>query len=368
MKHLLFGVVAALLPFAVACSGSSNDALTLNIGIVQSDTGAAAVYGKTTVNGIELAIKQLESDDLKIEYTVIDDKSTIEGGNAAFATLSGQKVDAIIGPTLSGVALESHKISQTASIPTIGATTTGEGITDTGNFIFRTALPEAKVVPPVIQYAHSRSPIRAAVLVVDSSDGFSLTSATAMKQGLQAIGGRVVAEIDMATTIDMPGRLLELREGEPFEAFLVTPLVEKSASAMRTIRNLGFRQQLIGGNSFNTLDIIAASNGSVDGAYVGASWNPSVDTAASRKFVDDYTAAYGAAPDLYAAQGYAAVQVLVAAAKAAGSVEADALRSALASLSGAETIFGSIAMSGSREAQYEPVIQQFRGNRLEVVQ
>jgi branched-chain amino acid transport system substrate-binding protein len=92
-----------------------------------------------------------------------------------------------------------------------------------------------------------------------------------------------------------------------------------------------------------------------------------VDSAASKKFVADYTAAYGTAPDLYAAQGYAAVEVVVAAAKKAGSADNAALRSALASTKDVETIFGKISMNSTREAEYAPVVQQFQDGKLVVV-
>lgn len=360
--------LAILLALALACSGGGKDEpMALNFGVVQSASGAAAIYGKSVNNGIELAVKQLESDELRITYTVLDDQSTVEGGKAAFSALTSQKVDAIIGPTLSGVALDAQKISQAAKIPALAATNTGEGITATGDHVFRIALAEEKVVPPVLAYVHRQTPIRRAVLVVDSSDAFSRSSAAAMKHGLAVIGATILREIDVANGTDYAGALAGLR-GETFDAFLVTPLVDLAGPVVRTLRNQGFTQPVIGGNSFNTLDMVAKSGGAVSGAYVGASWNPAVSLAASQKFVADYTSAYGVAPDLYAAQGYASVQVLVAAAKRAGSVDAAALRDALAATSNLPTIFGQISMSEQREALYQPVVQQFRDDKLVVVQ
>lgn len=365
-------LLLTLLAFAlsVACSGGGGEdettPLVLKLGVVQSATGAAGIYGKTANQGIELAIKQHEDAGLQIEYTLVDDKSTVEGGNAAFTSLVGQKVNAIIGPTLSGVALESMKISQQAGIPTLGATTTGAGITAIGDQIFRTALAEDTVVPPVLVYAASQSAIKQAVLIFDSTDAFSTSSAAAMKKGVQAINGSIAVEIDISTQKDVVAALGGL-QGAQVDAFLVTPLINQAGPIVRAIRGAGFKQTIIGGNSFNTLDMVAASEGAVNGAYVGASWNPGVSTPASKKFVDDYTKAYGSAPDLYAAQGYAAVEVLVAAARKAGSVETAALRTAVASTKDLDTIFGKISISSGRDAQYTPVVQQFQDSKLIVV-
>jgi branched-chain amino acid transport system substrate-binding protein len=113
--------------------------------------------------------------------------------------------------------------------------------------------------------------------------------------------------------------------------------------------------------------MVAASAGAVNGAYVGAAWNPNSDNAKSRKFVADYTAAYGSAPDLYAAQGYAAVEVLFAAVRNAGKADNEAIRSALASTKDVDTIFGKISMTSGREAEYAPVVQQFQDGKLVIV-
>jgi len=364
----------AVIALAAACSSGGDDesgtptpqVLNLKVGIVQSSTGAASIYGKTASNGIELAIKQLESSGLQIDAVVVDDQSTVDGGTAAFNRLAGEKVNAIIGPTLSNVALAAFKVSQEKGIPAIGATTTADGVTTAGDQIFRTALAENTVVPPVLAYVNGKSPIKNAVLIFDSTDAFSAGSAAAMRKGVQAINGKIGVEVDISKTSDVMGSIVR-GTGDPIDAFLVTPLINQSGPIVKSIRDAGFKQAIVGGNSFNTLDLIAASGGAVNGAYVGAAWNPAVDRPASKKFVADYTAAYGTPPDLFAAQGYAAVEVLVAAAKKAGSADNAAIRTALASTKDVETIFGKISMNSTREAEYAPVVQQFQDGKLSVV-
>ena len=333
MKAVLFVAVCALF-FGAACSddGDNDDGsptsapapLTLKLGVVQSQSGAAGIYGKTAAQGVELAIKQFETESLQIESTLVDDLSTAEGGIAAFTRLANEGVNAIIGPTLSGVALESYKVSQTRGVLSLGATTTGIGITDAGDQIYRTALPEASVVPPVLAYVQTKTPLRQAVLFFDSTDAFSVGSATAMKKGMQDVSGNIAIEVDIATNKNYAAILAGLHSQA--DAFLVTPLIGNAGPIVKAIRDAGFQQTIIGGNSFNTLDLVGASAGTVNGAYVGAAWNPGVTNTLSKKFVDDYTKAHGSAPDLYAAQGYAAVEVLVAAVKKANSVDNAALR------------------------------------------
>ena len=350
----------------VGASSTTGAQRIVTIGVVQSLTGAGAVYGKTVVEGVELAAKQINaanpSSGVRLEYTVVDDGSSVDGAKAAFAGLVARRVDAIIGPTLSQAAPEAHRLAQEAGIPVLGATTTAAGITDVGNFVFRVALPESVVVPAALARVARDTSVRQAVLVVDGNDAFSRSSAAAMRTGLTAQGGAVVAEIDVskANVADELARL----QGQQVDVFLVTPLVETSVPVLKAIRDGGFRQPIVGGNSFNTLDIARLAGPAVEGAYVGAAWNADEQGATSRAFVQAYKAAYGAAPQLFAAQGYSSVYLLLDAAKRASAPTPAALRDALAATRDLDTPLGRLSMSDKREATHPPVTQQYRNGQL----
>ena len=85
-------------------------------------------------------------------------------------------------------------------------------------------------------------------------------------------------------------------DGHPLDAVLITPLLAKSADVVKALRNDGFQQVLIGGNSFNSPDMATATGGAVEGTYVGAAWNPDEDTNAS-DFVAADTQRFESAPE-----------------------------------------------------------------------
>lgn len=378
-------LVGALALLAVAC-GDDDTATTIatpgatstgtataapgvvRIGVVQSLTGAGAAYGKPAVEGIELAAKQVNADassGVTFELTVVDDASSVERVQTAVAELIATQVDVIVGPTLSNLAADSHRLAQDARIPIIGATTTGAGITDAGDYSFRIALPESVVVPATLARVARETSLKQAVLVLDGNDAFSRSSAAAMRSGLAAQGGIVLAEIDLSKT----GIAEDLArvQGQAIDVFLVTPLVEPAAQALRAIRDAGFRQPVVGGNSFNTLDIARLAGAAVEGAYVGAAWNPGVERPTSRAFVQAFTSAYGRVPDLFAAQGFTSVQVLLDAVRRASGPAPAALRDALAGTRDLDTPLGRLSMSPKREAEHQPVTQQYRNSQLVVV-
>jgi branched-chain amino acid transport system substrate-binding protein len=71
---------------------------------------------------------------------------------------------------------------------------------------------------------------------------------------------------------------------------------------------------------------------------------------------------------LFAAQGYASVQVLADAVRGAGRDDPAAIRDALAATDKLETALGVLTMSPRREAMHAPVVQQYRAGVLTAVQ
>jgi branched-chain amino acid transport system substrate-binding protein len=349
----------------------SPETLSLDIGVVQSLTGAGSIYGASVVKGIDLAIKEMNegavSPVLRVSQEVRDDASNPEMGRAAFQTFVDRKVDAIIGPTLSTVALDAVEPAQDGRVPVLGATLTAAGITEQGDYVFRIALTEAVVVPATLEAVSKKVPLHNVVLILNSAEAFSRSSADAMRKGMAAIGASLVAEIDTSKESDLHVALAAL-DGDAIDAFLVTPLVEESASILRTIREQGFGQTVVGGNGFNTPDIARLAGSAIEGAYAGAAWNPTDPSASSKRFVEAYTKEYREVPDLFAAQGYTAVQVLADAVRRAGSTAATSVRAALAETKAVDTPLGRLSMSPERNAVHAPVVQQFRDGKLRVVQ
>ena len=365
---LVSGCAGGDSPAATPAGGQDGGPLSVKVGVVQSLSGAGGVYGVTVVRGIELAVREINASQDRFTFSVDveDDQSAVGPGVSAFELFSTGDYTAIIGPTLSNVAFEALKQAQQARVPVLAATTTALGITDAGDYVFRVALTEDVVVPAAIKAVSDRSPVRNAVLVLESSDAFSRSSADAMRKGIAAVGARLVAEVDLSSPGDPMAALAGL-DAQEIDTFLVTPLVEQSARVVAAIRGAGFAQKIIGGNSFNTLDIARQAGPAIEDAYVGAAWNIDSNEPLSRAFVAAYSGAYGSAPDQFAVQGYSSVYLLLDALERAGSTDAAALRGALASARSVETPLGPVTMSPSRDALHQPVVQQYRGGRLVVL-
>ena len=79
----------------------------------------------------------------KIALTVEDSAGNKDQAiNAARKLIGRDKVVSIIGPTLSNEMFAVGPVVNERKIPIIGTSTTADGITDLGPYVFRTSLPE----------------------------------------------------------------------------------------------------------------------------------------------------------------------------------------------------------------------------------
>ena len=120
---------------------------------------------------------------------------------------------------------------------------------------------------------------------------------------------------------------------------------------------------IIGGNGFNSPAIVKAAGAAAEGMIVGAAWNLNSTEPLSAKFITAYKAAANKDPDQFAAQAYAGVYILYDAIKRAnveGKSLADArtaIRDALKSTSGVDTVLGKFSFTDARDANHTPVVQ-----------
>jgi ABC-type branched-subunit amino acid transport system substrate-binding protein len=117
----------------------------------------------------------------------------------------------------------------------------------------------------------------------------------------------------------------------------------------------------VGGNGFNSAAVVASSGAGADGLIVSGSWNINSPNAMSKKFVEAYTKANNVAPDSFAAQGYAAIQVLLAAMKKAKTASSADIQVALSRIGTVETVLGPFGFDAQNEPTYPAAVQIVQG-------
>ncbi|WP_204115402.1 ABC transporter substrate-binding protein [Shimia biformata] len=142
------------------------------------------------------------------------------------------------------------------------------------------------------------------------------------KHGTEAGGGTWVGETThKPDESDFVGSLSKLSADGCQIAMLAVP-VRQAITVVGTAKKMGLTDMKFIVSSAGFLDVVAAVPGGVtEGLYASAGWQSlagRADEPAPAAFIEEYTAAYGEAPSMFAMLGYATAELLVKALDAAG--------------------------------------------------
>jgi len=352
-------------PTAGALSGQ------IAIGAVWSLTGAAAIYGPSQKQAAEMAVEEINKagtlGQAAIKLITEDDRSTKEGAIAAFEKLINQdKVVAIFGPTLSNSAKAADPMAQEKKVVVLATSNTAAGIVEIGDFVFRDSLPEASVIPNTIKATKAKLGYKKVAILYGDDDAFTKSGYDAFKAALDAEGVEILAtETFKKGDTDFSAQLTKIKGLNP-EAIVVSALAEEAAGIMSQGRQLGIPESVrfIGGNGFNSPKLAQLAGKAAEGAISGAAWFINSTAPGNQDFVKAYNAKYGANPDQFAAQAYAAVYIMASAIQHAGKADGQAIRDALAQTKDMDTVLGKFSFDANRDPQHTPVVQMVKDGQF----
>lgn len=338
------------------------------IGVAFSLTGPGASYGESQKNGVDLATDKLNTKGgVTYDVTVEDDQTDPRQSISVFEQFVGADVSLIIGPTLSTNALQSQPIAQDAGVPVLAVSNTAQGITEQGDYIFRDSLTEAQVIPQTIATSHDAYGYDRVVVMYANDDALAKSGHDAFAAALKDEGVEVLDTLTFSKTdTDFRSLLTEAKGAKP-DALVVSSLIEAAIPLVAQAREVGIDVPIIGGNGFNSPQLMADAGKAAEGVVVGAAWNSTSDSPENAEFLKAYEAEYGKSPDQFAAQAYTGMMLVDQAVRAGCSAEHDDLRDALAGLSGVSTVLGDFSINKNRDAEHTAVVQVVEAGKFKVL-
>src|SRR4051794_26919903 len=141
-RHAVLVVLYAL--FVCSSSGcrSSRQADEIVLGHYASMTGSEATFGRSTDNGIQMAIDEINKaggvNGKKVRVITYDDKGEQrEAGNAVTRLVNKDGVVAVLGEVASSLSLVGAPVCQDNGIPMVSPSSTKPDVTKVGEMIFR---------------------------------------------------------------------------------------------------------------------------------------------------------------------------------------------------------------------------------------
>jgi branched-chain amino acid transport system substrate-binding protein len=344
---------------ASGSSGGNSSLGTAKIGVISFLTGGGAAYGKSIKQGLEMAQSEINGQGkLKIDLQFEDSRGEkTDAINAANKLTNKDNVVGIIGPTLSGEMFAVGPIVNQAGVPIMGTSTTAEGVTDIGQYVFRNALPESLAIPTAIKKAQDKYNLKKVALMYSNNDDFAVSGYKTMAQavkddGLQVLTTETFADKDS----DFSAQLTKIASLKP-DAVFVSGLYQEAALILKKAREIGLDVPFVGGNGFNSPELIKIAGNASEGAIVASPWFPNKDDTAVQKFVSDYKAKYNVIPDQFAAQAYDALKIMATALEKSGSTtDRKKLRDSLATIKDFQGVTGKFSFDDKRNPKMDATV------------
>ncbi|WP_211195770.1 ABC transporter substrate-binding protein [Agromyces sp. H66] len=331
-------------------------------------TGAAAQYGSSQKNALEMAVDDLnEVGGVTYALTVEDDATDPQQAIQVFDGFISSGASVIIGPTLSNTAKQTNPIAQEAGVPVLGVSNTAAGITEIGDYIFRDSLTEDAVIPQTVAAAVEEFGLEKVVVMYSNDDAFTESGYQAFAAALEDEGVEVIETLTFSKTdTDFRALLDKAKQSDP-DALVVSALIEAAVPLVTQAREIGIDAPIIGGNGFNSPALISGAGEAAEGVIVGAAWNSASENEQNVAFIEAYTERFDGAPDQFAAQAYAGMQIVDEAVRANCSGEREDIKAGLGGITGLPTVLGDVSINENRDAEHEALVQVVEGGKFAIL-
>jgi branched-chain amino acid transport system substrate-binding protein len=332
MKHIWKNLAWGSLGVALAAAGPAGAQEKLKVGLILTLSGPSAVLGQQARDGFQLAVKDLggKLGGRDVEVIVTDDELKPDVAvTKVKGLLERDRVDFVVGPIFSNVAVAIHK-------PVVDASTfyisTNAGPSNLAGkscspYFFATSYQNDQNHEVLGKVAQDRGYKRVYLLAPNYQAGKD-----ALAGFKRHYKGEVVEESYVPlNNLDFQSELAKIASLKPDAIFTFMP-GGMGVNLVKQYRAAGLADRIPFLSAF-TVDesTLPAQQDAAIGMLGGMTWAPNLDTPENKRFVAAYEAAYGSVPGSYAMQAYDAALLIDSALKATkgDTTDKDALRAAL---------------------------------------
>ena len=347
-------------------SGAKNAA---KIGFTAALTGGAAAYGKSEEEGVRLAVEEINNKgDFPIDLLVEDTKAVPADSMNATKKLIQEKVSMIIGPMTSNEAKAAGPIIQNAKVPSLEISVTAENITDIGDCIFRNSVPESKNIPQTVKKTHKLLGYKTAAILYAHDNEQHVTAQKYFQKTMEEEGVQVIdVETFGSKDSEYSAQLTNIQHKAP-DVIVVCSYYQEGSRILKKMREMGMDQPVLGDNGFVSPELGKMAGAAADNVYVSSMWSADRKDEKVQKFVENYTKAYGRAPDQFAASAYDGVYMAMDAMQRAGTTtDHKKIRDALAQMKDFKGVCGTFSFDEKRDPVVDLILMKMQDGKFSVV-
>jgi branched-chain amino acid transport system substrate-binding protein len=306
---------------------------TIKIGVNAPLTGFAAADGKSSLNGVKLAVSQINAAGgvlgKQLELVVYDDQASPKHSvPIATKLIEKDNVTLSISASYSGASRAAAGIYQAAKVPYIAAYAVHPEITKAGDYVFRTNMMGvvqgrggAKLVGEILK--------KKTAVVIRLNNDFGVSVANGFVEKAAQYGVKILNDYSYSIKDRRFGSIIAKVKADNPEAIYATGYFFTAGPLVSQIRAAGIKVPIIGIDGFDSQNFIEIAQKAAEGVIITTSLNRDSQEPATKNFIEEFEQKFDHKVDMVASTGHTAMQMAAEAIKKAGSLDKAAIKDAL---------------------------------------
>ena len=340
MKRALIVLLAvvALGLVLTGCQQGGTD--TVKIGVNMELSGAVATYGQSTVDGIELAIDEVNAaggiDGKQVELVKYDNKSdAAEATTLATKLMTEDDVACVLGPATSGAFKAEIPVANDNKVPVISGSATADDVTVDASgvkeYAFRICFNDSYQGTAMANFAYKNLKVKKVVIILDNASDYSKGLAKSFKDTYTEVGGTVAAEeAFVAGETDFNAVITKIKDKD-FDAIFIPGYYQEAGLIIKQARAQGIDVPIMGADGFDSPTLVELSGAAAaNDIYFSNHYSSLDEESVVVDFIKAFKEKHDKDPDAFNALGYDLAKFACDGIGRAGGEGGEALKDALA--------------------------------------
>ncbi len=344
-KIVSVAMASAMVLALAGCGGNKGGSDVFKIGGIGPTTGGAAIYGINVMNGVQLAVDEINAaggvNGFQLELNFQDDEHDAEKSINAYNTVKDWGAQMIIGCVTTNPCIVVSENTHADNMMMLTPSASAVKCTQYDN-AFQVCFSDPNQGAASAQYIGENNLAQKVAVIYDSSDVYSSGIYESFSKGAENQSFEIVAA-EAFTADNKTDFSVQLQKAKDAGADLVfLPIYyQESALILTQANSMGYAPKWFSCDGMDgILGVENFDTSLAEGVMLLTPFAADSKDEASQKFTNAYRAAYNDTPNQFAADGYDAVYILAEAIRQSGAKPSmsvseigDALKAAMPQIS-----------------------------------
>ncbi|MDD3364683.1 MAG: ABC transporter substrate-binding protein [Syntrophomonas sp.] len=300
------------------------------------------------LKGVELALEDINREGVngkQFKLEIVDDKDDFRTAvDVAQKFSDNTNMLAVIGHWFSDICIPVSTIYEESGMLTLVPTVSNPELTEKGyKYVFQSITNDNKVAKEMCAYAVTKGYKNIVICYEESSYGKNL--ADAIEKEAQANGIDIVDRVSGLVTKEQFKNAYDKWSALEFDAILLALNMPEGGKYISALRALNQTAGIISADGLDLGNFIELLGKDAEGVVIATTYSPNAQSPDLAQFTNKYRQKFNSEPDVWAIQGYEALQLIAHAIKETNSYSPAVLANYLRDMQPWQTVSGQIGFN-----------------------